>query len=157
MQQRALYIYPHRIYSFKFQKVQIAVSSNFLFPIGMRHHYLENKFLIITKSERDLGLSWWSSGWFCSPNAGGLGLIPGQGTRSHMLQIKIPHATTKTWQSQINIFLKWKRPGKHILKIPRVRKAQANYKNLSSDHSFSFPLGIKYLHPLPTMGKSGHI
>ena len=26
---------------------------------------------------------------------GGLGLIPGQGTRSHMLQLKIPHATTK--------------------------------------------------------------
>ena len=28
-------------------------------------------------------------------NAGGLGLIPGQGTRSHMLQLKGPHATTK--------------------------------------------------------------
>ena len=38
-----------------------------------------------------------------APNAGGPGLIPGQGTRSHMLQlrvrmpqIKIPHATSKT-------------------------------------------------------------
>ena len=37
-----------------------------------------------------------------TPNAGGLGSIPGQGTRSHMpqlrvcmLQLKIPHATTK--------------------------------------------------------------
>ena len=35
-------------------------------------------------------------------NAGGPGLIPGQGTRSHMLQLKIPHAATKTWHSQIN-------------------------------------------------------
>ena len=45
------------------------------------------------------------------PNAGSLGLIPGQGTRSHMLQLKIPpatrkipHAATKTQHSQINIF-----------------------------------------------------
>ena len=29
-------------------------------------------------------------------NAGGLGLIPGWGTRAHMLQLKILHATTKT-------------------------------------------------------------
>ena len=36
-----------------------------------------------------------------APNAGGLGLIPGQGTRCCMLQLEIPHATTKiensTW------------------------------------------------------------
>ena len=32
----------------------------------------------------------------CAPNAGGLGSIPGWGTRSHM-QLKIPHATSKTW------------------------------------------------------------
>ena len=32
----------------------------------------------------------------CGPSGGGLGLIPGQGTKSHMLQLKkIPHATTK--------------------------------------------------------------
>ena len=30
-----------------------------------------------------------------APNAGGLGLIPGQGTRSHMLQLKPPHTATK--------------------------------------------------------------
>ena len=30
-----------------------------------------------------------------APNAGGSGLIPSQGTRSHMPQLKIPHATTK--------------------------------------------------------------
>ncbi|TEA37634.1 hypothetical protein DBR06_SOUSAS5310072, partial [Sousa chinensis] len=28
----------------------------------------------------------------CSPNAGGLGSIPGQGTRSHMPQLKTLHA-----------------------------------------------------------------
>ena len=48
-------------------------------------------------------------------NAGGLGSIPGQGTRSHMLQLKIPCdimkikdpvcAATKTWRSQINKYI----------------------------------------------------
>ena len=42
-----------------------------------------------------------------APNAGDLGLIPDQGTRSHMLrvlmsQLKIPNAATKTRSSQIN-------------------------------------------------------
>ena len=44
-----------------------------------------------------------------TPNAGGPGSILGQGTRSHMpqlrvriLQLKIPHASVKTWCSQIN-------------------------------------------------------
>ena len=36
------------------------------------------------------------------PNVGGLGLIPDQGTRSTIPQIKIPCPTTKTWHSQIN-------------------------------------------------------
>ena len=31
----------------------------------------------------------------CAPNAGGPGSIPGQGTRSHMLQLKIPHVVVK--------------------------------------------------------------
>ena len=30
-----------------------------------------------------------------APNAGGAGLIPGQGTRCHMLQLKIPNAAMK--------------------------------------------------------------
>ena len=33
------------------------------------------------------------------PNAGGTGSIPGWGTRSHMLQWKLPHMATKTWHS----------------------------------------------------------
>ena len=38
----------------------------------------------------------------CALNAGGPGSIPGQGTRSHMPQLKIPHTATKTQCSQIN-------------------------------------------------------
>ena len=37
-----------------------------------------------------------------APNAGAPGLIPGQGTRSHMLQLKILYAATKTQCSQIH-------------------------------------------------------
>ena len=43
----------------------------------------------------------------CSPSAGGRGSIPAQGTRPHilqlrvhMLQLKILHATTNTWWSK---------------------------------------------------------
>ena len=45
----------------------------------------------------------------CTPNAGSLGLIPGRETHSHMPQrrvcmpqLKIMHAATKTWCSQVN-------------------------------------------------------
>ena len=37
-----------------------------------------------------------------TPNAGGPGSIPGQGTRSHMQQLKILYAATKTWHIQIS-------------------------------------------------------
>ena len=53
-------------------------------------------------------LLWWFSGWLHAPNAEGPGSIPGQGTRSHMLQLsgcvpqlKISRATTKIQWSQI--------------------------------------------------------
>ena len=39
----------------------------------------------------------------CAPNAGGLGSILSQGTRSHILRLKILCAATKTLCSQINI------------------------------------------------------
>ena len=46
-------------------------------------------------------------------NARGPGLIPSQGTRSHMPQLRVhmpqlksPHAATKTRHSQINILIK---------------------------------------------------
>ena len=34
-----------------------------------------------------------------APSAGDLGSIPSQGTRSHMLQLKSPRSTDKTWCS----------------------------------------------------------
>ena len=39
---------------------------------------------------------------FHTPNAGGLCSIPGQGTKSHMPQLKIPQVAPKTWCSKIN-------------------------------------------------------
>ena len=60
------------------------------------------------------------------PIPGGLGLTPGQGTRSHMPKLKITHATTKieelkcatkTWCSQINKYLIFKRCVYNELKI----------------------------------------
>ena len=48
------------------------------------------------------GLPWWSSDWLQAPSAGSPGLIPGQGTGSHMpqvsicmLQLKMPYAVRK--------------------------------------------------------------
>ena len=44
-----------------------------------------------------------------APSAGGPGSILGQGTRSHMPQLKIPHATTKTQHDNFFFFLRKKR------------------------------------------------
>ena len=41
------------------------------------------------------GPLWWSSGWDSVLSEAGQGLIPGQGTGSNMLQLKIPHTTMK--------------------------------------------------------------
>ena len=45
----------------------------------------------------------------CALNAGGPGSIPGQGTGSHRLQLKTPHATTKMRHSQVNVNFKGSR------------------------------------------------
>ena len=57
-----------------------------------------------------------------TPNAEGLGSIPGQGTRSHMPQLRICmpqpktlHVTTKTWYSQINKYVYKKKKWIHWL------------------------------------------
>ena len=42
----------------------------------------------------------------CAPNAEGLDSTPGQGAISHMSQLKILHASTKTRCSQINKYFK---------------------------------------------------
>ena len=53
------------------------------------------------------------------PNAGGLSLIPVQGTRLHVLQLKIPYASTNTWHNQRNkyflkIHSKCSKQGSHL-------------------------------------------
>ena len=64
------------------------------------------------ESVSDKGLFWVQWRRTHVPNAGGLGLIPGWGTRSHIPQLNVRMslvkllATTKTQRSQINIFLK---------------------------------------------------
>ena len=50
---------------------------------------------------------WWLR--FRAPSAGSPGSIPGQGTRSRMPQLRLPHAETKTWHSQLNKRLKKKK------------------------------------------------
>ena len=53
-----------------------------------KHSYLKKK----KKGGTSLVVQWLR---LCAPNAGGLGSIPGQGTRSCRSQLKILHATTK--------------------------------------------------------------
>ena len=60
---------------------------------------LQGRMLFSKSLGTSLMVSWLR---LCAPNAGGLGSISGQGTRSHTPQLKIQHATTKTWHSQIN-------------------------------------------------------
>ena len=51
-----------------------------------------------------------------TPGAGSLGQPPRQGTRSHMLQLRVPRATAKTHQSQrANTYFKTKRRNCHTV------------------------------------------
>ena len=63
----------------------------------------------------------------CASSAGGMGLIPGQGTRSHLLQLKILHAATKAWCSQINS-LKKKERKKERKKFPEGQVDREEFK-----------------------------
>ena len=71
--------------------------------------------LLFQKKKRSWGLPWWSK-WqrLHAPNAGGLGSIPGQTTRSHTRQLKIPHVVKKTRLSQTN---KQKKDPDHIHRL----------------------------------------
>ena len=51
-------------------------------------------------------LPWWSTGKDSVLPVQGRGLVPGQGTRTHKPQLKIPHAATNTQCRQINKYLK---------------------------------------------------
>ena len=77
-----------------------------------------------------------------SHSAGGVGLIPGQGTRSHTPQLKIPHATTKTQHSQIKNILKpngkkrgWGKYTEKMLVLSGTRRARKiNLNKLFANH-----------------------
>ena len=91
---------------------------------------------------------------FLTPNAGSLGSIPGQGTRSHVLQLralmlqlkshtrqqklKISRVPTKTWCSQINAKKKRKNFG---LPHPIV-SAHLTHSYLQEKPGSSFRVGI---------------
>ena len=75
-------------------------------PVQSFHWQSESSSLQREDSGTSLVVQWIR---VCPFNAGGLGLIPSQGTRSHrpqlrvqMLQLKSPRATTKTHGSQVN-------------------------------------------------------
>ena len=80
-------------------------------------NHLYSDFLIEHNAGTSLVVQWLI---LHAPSAGGPGLIPGQGTRSHMPQLrvrmpqlKVPHATDKTQRSQI----KYKHINKYFKKI----------------------------------------
>ena len=66
----------------------------FSFLTCKRERIHGKKIIIHAKEETSLEASQWRR--LFSPNAGGPSLIHGQGTRSHMLQLKSSHATIKT-------------------------------------------------------------
>ena len=65
--------------------------------------YIEAYIILLIKKQRR-GTSLVSQ-WLrlCAPHTGVPGSIPGKGTRSHVVQLKILFAATKIWRSQINI------------------------------------------------------
>ena len=68
----------------------------------------------------------------CASSAGGMGLIPGQGTRSHLLQLKILHAATKAWCSQINSLKKKERKKERNFQRDRLIEKSSNIqRNIS--------------------------
>ena len=80
---------------------------------------------------------------FLIPSAGNPGSIHSQGTRSHKLQLKIAHATTKTWYSQINkFFLKKENTGSPKSKERFLKKNESN-KLIAGGESAAAPLKRK--------------
>ena len=65
----------------------------------------------------------------------GQGSVPGEGTRSHMPQLKISCATTKTKHSQINTFFKKKKRTACLCPLPQTHP----YASTPSILVFDFP------------------
>ena len=91
-----------------------------------------------------MGRLHWVAQWLrlYAPNAGGLGSIPSQGTRSYMPQVRIPHATTKM---EISVFHK-KTQHSQINKDRKKNKknqTQVNFKKHVGIHQlFTGELGL---------------
>ena len=64
-----------------------------------------------------------------APNAGGLGVSPGQGTRSHAPQLKISCATIKIWYSQPFFFFFKTNSFVKIRVIPTELKTRKEERN----------------------------
>ena len=73
---------------------------------------LSHQGIYINRDLKDILVVQWLR--LCTPNAGGPGSIPGQGTRSHMQELNSPHSANKTRFSQIN---KMKRFKRNIMKL----------------------------------------
>ena len=74
-----------------------------------------------------------------APNAGGLGSIPGQGTRSHTPLLKVLHATMKTRRSQVNEYIVFK-----------VLQEKRQFFGLAHTlQNVSAPLPLTHQQPLP--------
>ena len=68
-------------------KAWLAKNVTFQAPLLLlsRHVWdLGVRYCMAVSSKNAFGLPWWFGGRLCTPNAGGPGLTPGQGTRSHM-------------------------------------------------------------------------
>ena len=73
-------------------------------------------------------------------NAGGLGSIPGQETRSHMPQLKILHAVVKTQHSQNKQTTTTKPPHKKKLKNHKICILLNLTGNIHQDHILEYTL-----------------
>ena len=85
----------------------------------------------------------------CTPNTGGLGSIPGQGTRSHKPQLKSLHAMTATWHCQTNTWKKKKRlqyrhtqGGDHMRPQGEDGRLEATERSLRRNQSCPHDLGL---------------
>ena len=96
------------------------------FPALFKFYFFFNlQTLKNTEWGTSLVVQWWR---LHAPNAGGLGLIPGQGTGSREPQLKILRAATKTRHSQIN-----KQINKYFLKKYRMSQDMCsdNFRKLN--------------------------
>ena len=69
----------------------------------------------------------------CTPNAGRLGSLPGQGPGSHMPQLKIPSVSTKSQHIQRNIFLKKRRRKKSLTSVTWMNPEDIMLSEISPD------------------------